>query len=58
MEYNYFYGAILIDRDYENSKNFISQKMMEKKYLYFHPNIFSLGEPEYPYYYENMLISF
>jgi hypothetical protein len=58
MEYNSFYGAILIDRDYDNSKNFIAQKMIEKKYYYFHPNIFSLGEHGYPYYYENMLISF
>ena len=58
MEYNSFYGAILIDRDYENAKNFINQKMIEKEYYYFHPNIFSLGEHEYPYYYENMLISF
>lgn len=48
----------MIDRDYENSKNFISQKMIEKKYFYFYPNIFSLGEHEHPYYYENILISF
>lgn len=58
MEYNYFHGAILIDRDYDLSKNFIIQEMIKKKYNYFHPNIFSLGESEYPYYYENILISF
>jgi hypothetical protein len=58
MEYNYFHGAILIDRDYDLSKNFIIQEMIKKKYYYFHPNIFSLGESEYPYYYENILFSF
>ncbi|MBW7674225.1 hypothetical protein [Chryseobacterium chendengshani] len=58
MEYNYFYGAILIDRDYDLSKNFIIHEMIKKKYYYFHPNIFSLGESEYPYYYENVLVSF
>jgi hypothetical protein len=58
MEYNYFYGAILIDRDYEGSKRFIAEEMLAKNYYYFHPNIFSLGEYAYPYYYENILISF
>lgn len=58
MEYNYFHGAILIDRNYDLSKNFIIQEMIKKKYYYFHPNIFSLGESEYPYYYENILVSF
>lgn len=58
MDYNYFHGAILIHRDYDRSKNFIIREMIMKKYYYFHPNIFSLGEHEYPYYYDNILISF
>jgi len=55
-EYNYFYGSIIIDRDFKNSQNFISEIMPDKNYFYFHPSIFSSNTQEYSY--ENMMISF
>jgi hypothetical protein len=58
VEWNSFYGAILIDREFENCKKFIHHEMCKKAYLYFHPSIFSTGIQEYPYYYENIIISF
>jgi len=58
IEWNNFYGAILIDREYEKSKDFIVNRILEKKYNYFHPAIFSTGIQEYPYYYDDILFSF
>ncbi|POR24153.1 hypothetical protein BWK58_08500 [Flavobacterium columnare] len=58
IEWNNFYGAILIDREYEDSKNFIVNEILKREYLYFHPAIFSTGIQEYPYYYGNIMFSF
>jgi hypothetical protein len=58
IEWNNFYGAILIDREYENSKNFIINEVLGKKYYHFHPGIFSTGIQEIPYYYDDMLFTF
>jgi hypothetical protein len=58
IEWNNFYGAILIDREYEASKEFIKKGIIEKQYNYFHPEIFSTGIQEIPYYYDNILFSF
>lgn len=58
IEWNSFYGAILIDREYEISKEFIKNKILEKQYFYFHPDIFSTGIREVPYYYDEILFSF
>ena len=58
IEWNNFYGAILIDREYENSKNFIINEVLGKKYYHFHPAIFSTGIQEIPYYYDDMLFTF
>ena len=58
IEWNNFYGAILIYREYEISKNFIINEVLGKKYNYFHPDIFSTGIQEIPYYYDNLLFSF
>lgn len=58
IEWNNFYGAILIDREFEDCKRFIQEEMPKKGYLYFHPYIFSTGVQEYPYYYDNIIISF
>ncbi|WP_396156661.1 hypothetical protein [Flavobacterium macrobrachii] len=58
IEWNNFYGAILIDREYEVSKDYIRNGLLEKEYLYFHPDIFSTGIQKYPYYYGNILFTF
>jgi hypothetical protein len=57
-EWNYFYGAIMLDRDYDEAVNFIENKLLAKNYYYFHPKIFSTAVMEYPFYYDNILISF
>ncbi len=58
IEWNNFYGVILIDREYENSKNFIINEVLGKKYYHFHPAIFSTGIQEIPYYYDDILFTF
>jgi hypothetical protein len=58
IEWNNFYGAILIDREYEKSKNFIINEVLEKKYYHFHPAIFSTGIQEFPYFYDDILFTF
>ena len=65
-EWNYFYGAIMLDmdyaknptRNYDDAIKFIGIEMYDKKYHYFHPKIFSTAIKEYPYYYDNILIPF
>ncbi|MDR2237899.1 MAG: hypothetical protein LBE92_17380 [Chryseobacterium sp.] len=57
-EWNYFYGAIMLNSDYQGFLDFIQHKMKDKGYHYFHPSIFSQAIQEYPYYYDNILISF
>ena len=58
IEWNNFYGAILIDRKYEDSKNYIINEMIKNEFNYFHPSIFSTGIQEYPFYYDNIIFSF
>lgn len=58
IEWNNFFGAILIDRDYENSKNYIVDKLITQDFYYFHPAIFSTGIKEIPFYYDDMLFTF
>lgn len=58
MEWNNFYGALLIDREYERSKTFITDEMIKKGYEYFHPSLFSLPVQERGFYYDEMLIAF
>ncbi len=57
-EWNYFYGAIMLDEDYSGFLNFINNKMRDQKYFYFHPEIFSRATQEPAYYYDNILITF
>jgi hypothetical protein len=57
-EWNYFYGAIMLDKDYNGFLDFINNKMKDHKYFYFHPQIFSHATQEPAYYYDNILISF
>jgi hypothetical protein len=65
-EWNYFYGAIMLDmdyaknptRNYDDALNFIGVELPKKNYYYFHSNIFSTAVKEYPFYYDNILISF
>lgn len=58
IEWNSFYGAILIDEEYNSSKDFIKKELLKKDYFYFHPDIFSTGIQELPFYYDNILFSF
>lgn len=65
-EWNYFYGAIMLDMDYasspfdnyEDAIDFIQHKLAKKEYQYFHPKIFSTATKEIPFYYDNILITF
>ena len=57
-EWNYFYGAILIEREYEKSTDFILNGILEKKHFYFHPSLFSTGTLDNSYFYEDFLFSF
>ena len=58
IEWNNFFGAILIDREYERSKSYIENELIKKTCYYFHPAIFSTGVQEVPFYYDDMLFSF
>ncbi|MDP9956165.1 hypothetical protein J2X97_001802 [Epilithonimonas hungarica] len=58
IEWNNFFGAILIDRDYENSKKYIEEELIMHNFYYFHPAIFSTGVKEIPFYYDYMLFTF
>ena len=58
IEWNNFYGAILIDWDFQDSQNYIKNELIKENFYYFHPAIFSTGINEYPYYYDDMLFSF
>lgn len=57
-QWNYFFGAIMLDSDYEGFLDFLQNRMKAKDYYYFHPDIFSKSTLEIPYCYENALISF
>ncbi|KFF22881.1 hypothetical protein [Chryseobacterium sp. JM1] len=57
-QWNYFYGAIMLDSDYSRFLDFVQNKMQDKNYYYFHPAIFSQAIQEFPYYYDDILISF
>lgn len=58
MEYTSVYGAIKIDRDYENSVAFIRSIGEGDGFPFITTNMFGLGDYARPYYYENMLITF
>ncbi|GGG06867.1 hypothetical protein GCM10011344_04190 [Dokdonia pacifica] len=57
-EYNYIYGVILIDREYENVNKAIDEMSNSEQYNYIHSSMFSKGNNEYPYFYESYIISF
>ncbi|MFY1045212.1 hypothetical protein [Chryseobacterium sp. GP-SGM7] len=57
-EYTSIYGYIKIDRDYEKSANFIRDIGKDESYPFINTNMFSLGDSEIPYYYENHIFGF
>lgn len=58
MEYNSIYGYIKIDRDYHKSVDFIKRLGKDEHFPFINTNMFSFGDPEIPYYYENHILSF
>ncbi len=58
MEYTSIYGYIKISRDYEASARYIKNLETDATYPFITANMFSAGENNYPYYYENVMISF
>lgn len=57
-EYTSIYGYIKINRDYEKSANFIRNIGKDEEYPFINTHMFSLGDPEKPYYYENPIFGF
>jgi len=57
-EYNSVYGYIKINRDYKKSADFILNLGKDKNYPFINTNMFSLGDFEIPYYYENPIFGF
>jgi len=58
MEYTSIYGYIKIDRDYEKSVEFIKSLGKDEKYPFINTNMFSFGDYEIPYYYEDIMLGF
>lgn len=58
MKFTYIHGVIQIDRDYSNSVKFLKNIGRDKSYPFVNSNMFSFGDYEIPYYYENMVLSF
>jgi len=58
MEYTSIYGYIKIDRDYEKSIEFLKSLGKDEKYPFINTNMFSFGDYEIPYYYEDMMLGF
>lgn len=58
MEYTSIYGYIKIERDYQKSADFIKTLGIDESYPFINTNMFSLGDYERPYYYENPIFGF
>lgn len=58
MEYTSIYGYIKIDRDYDKSVEFIKSVGKDEKYPFINTNMFSFGDYEIPYYYEDIMLGF
>src|SRR6476646_11877859 len=58
MEYTSVYGYIKIRRDYQKSVAFINNLEKDADYPFINTSMFSFGDPEIPYYYENMIFGF
>lgn len=58
MEFTSIYGAIAIDRDYEKSVLFLKSLGKDSHYPFINTSMFSFGDYEIPYYYDNMMLSF
>lgn len=58
MEYTSIYGYIKIDRDYQKSVEFIKNIGKDENYPFINTSMFSFGENEIPFYYENIVLGF
>ena len=58
MDFDSIYGYIKIDRDYDRSVNFIKSLGKDKSYPFINTNMFSFGDDEIPYYYDNPIFGF
>ena len=56
-EWNYIYGAILI-KDYLKSIEIIETLGEDKKYPFINTSMFSLGDLDIPFYYDDRIITF
>lgn len=57
-KFNLIYGYIKVDRDYEKSVEFIKSLGKDDSYPFVNSNMFSFGDYEIPYYYEDIPLSF
>lgn len=57
-KFNLIYGYIKIDRNYEKSIEFIKGLGKDDNYPFINSNMFSFGDYELPYYYEDIPLSF
>ncbi|WP_431111466.1 hypothetical protein [Winogradskyella poriferorum] len=57
-KFNLIYGYIKIDRDYYKSVKFIKELGKDDSYPFVNTNMFSFGDYERPYYYEDIPFSF
>ncbi|WP_114939107.1 hypothetical protein [Mucilaginibacter endophyticus] len=58
MEFDTIYGYIKIDRDYSKSVDFIKSLGKDESYPFVNTNMFSFGDYEIPYFYENPIFGF
>ena len=57
-KFNLIYGYIKVDRDYEKSVKFIKSLGKDDSYPFVNSNMFSFGDYEIPFYYEDIPLSF
>ena len=57
-EYTSIYGYAKIDSDYKKSADFIKNLRKDEDYPFINTSMFSLGDSERPYYYENPIFGF
>ncbi|WP_204346666.1 hypothetical protein [Psychroserpens algicola] len=57
-EFNYIYGALLIDRNLDKVQEIINEMSSSDEFYYFHSSMFSKGSNNYPSFYDTSIISF
>jgi hypothetical protein len=58
MEYTSIYGYIKIDRNYYETVEFLKNLDKDNEYPFINTNMFSFGDYEIPYFYEDLMLGF